>query len=284
MVEVNSVPVIGMPEIHAMIQHAQFSMFDTEDPHANVPFMQVDVAPKAIWDLMLSIMPRGEDYDHYRKCSTCREAVLTMGNWVVVNFDGSLDSVLFPAIEIPEEYENEWTRWIRAMNYHVTMDSRTEDSRVVTCGITRPLDGAHLPKSARVDTERLHFGVFATPRQLLSARTLVKRTVKAFTLADDILNCRGFNSENIAGLIHAHGEDVEYTQKVYVALNAAAQVLYSIDEFADTPVKKANIINVACGYEDGLANFPAGLLPAMAQFESDGDYDALLLALEPYCE
>jgi len=284
MSEHNEIQPIGINEIHAMIQHAQYSMFDTEDPTATVPFMQVDVSPKAIWKLLLDIMPRGEAYEHHRKCHTCRDAVLSMGNWVVVNFDGSLDSVLFPALEVPPEYQNEWTRWVAAVNYHITNDSNTEQPRVVTCGITRPLDGAHLPKSARKDTERQHFGVFATPRQLDSARTLVKRTVRAFTLAEEILGCKGFNSENIAGLLHAHGEDVDYKVRPYKALNSASLVLWNIDQYADCRSKVETVVNVACGYEDGLANFPAEILPALTQFESDGDYDNLIAALEPICE
>jgi len=278
---------VGPSEIHALIQHAQFAMWDTNDSGVEIPYCRVKIPGKEILHQFLRLLPQTEEAEHYRRCQTCARAIESMGDWVVANFDGTLDSVLFPAIDIPKEFENEWTELLTKMNRFITQrvsedelsDGREYQSLPIYATVCRPLDGASYPKSAR-NSDLQHFGVFTTPRQPQSARTLCKLNDRMFAQAKRVIASKGFNSVNIAGLVEMQGMDHEFTQSVYMAINAASIVLWNVETHGIDDVTRGNILTVACGFAEGLANFPPILLDILDAFEDHGDYEVLIKSIK----
>lgn len=287
----NDTPVtieqVGPTEIHALIQHAQYAMWDTDEPSIEIPYCRVKIPGKEILHQFYRLLPQTEEAEHYRRCHTCARAIESMGDWVVANYDGSLDSVMFPSIDIPTEFQNEWTDLLAKMNKFITeraSEDELEDNQVyeplpIYATVCRPLDGAGYPKSARND-DREHFGVFTTPRQPQSARTLCKLNDRMFAIAKKVIASKGFTSVNIAGLIEMQGVDHEFTQANYNAINAASLVLWNAETYGTSDVTRNNILTVACGFEEGLANFPLVLLDILDAFEKHSDYDILIKSLK----
>lgn len=278
---------VGPSEIHALIQHAQFAMWDTDEPGVEIPYCRVKIPGKEILHQFYRLLPQTEEAEHYRRCKTCARAIESMGDWVVANYDGSLDSVLFPSIDIPTEFQNEWTELLAKMNKFITErvseddldDGQVHEPLPIYATVCRPLDGASYPKSARNDA-REHFGVFTTPRQPQTARTLCKLNDHMFSLAKRVKSSKGFTSVNIAGLIEMHGADHEFTQDNYTAINAASLVLWNAETYGTSEVTRNNILTVACGFDEGLARFPVVLLDILDAFEETNDYDVLIKNLK----
>lgn len=273
-VDPTALPDIGPDELHAIIQHAQYAVWDTSESGIELPYYRVAVPGDAVLHHFYTLLPDDPRAEHYRRCQTCARAIREMGNWVLVNYDGSVDSVLFPNIELPVEFRNGWTDLLQGMNDFITLDDGY--TRPIAFKVCRPLDGASYPKVARAD-ERHHFGVFTTPRQLVSARTLVKQQDRMYNKARKIIACEGFHAVNIAGLLEINGEDHTYSESVFRAINAASIVLWNMDEYAkDDEPKRNNIVTHACAFEEGLADFPDALLDILTAFEETPDYERLV--------
>lgn len=284
MSEQTKIENVGPDELHAIIMHGQMAMWDTDEEGVQLPYCTVPLDTKAILHYFYTQLPDEPEAEHYRHCQTCARSILLAGNWVVANYDGTLDSVMFPSCEIADNFKNGWTELLEKMNTfitrRVTADNMTDTAkpRVVKGTVCRPLDGGTYPRFTRGD-ERRHFNVFTTPRQLESSRTLCKANDRMFALAKKITASKGLTSTNIAGLIDLHGRDHNFGHDVYTAINAASIVLWNVDQYADCEEKRNNILTLACGYSEGLQRFPTELLDILDAFEEHSDYELLLKSL-----
>lgn len=282
--EQNKITSVGPDELHAIIMQGQMAMWDTDEEGIQLPYCTVGVDTKAILHYFYTLLPDTEEAEHYRRCQTCARSILLAGNWVVANYDGTLDSVMFPSCEFPDEFKNQWTELLEKMNTfitrRVTADNMSDTAvpRLITGTVRRPMDGGTYPRFTRGD-DRRHFNVFVTPRQLVSSRTLCKINDKVFALAKLFKASEGFTAINIAGLLELQGNEHNFSHDVFNAINAASIVLWNVETYGDEKERRDNILTLACAFPEGLRDFPVGLLDILDSFEETNDYDKLLADL-----
>lgn len=268
--------IIGHSEIHAIIRNAQVAMWDTEVDGATMPYMIADIDPQEVYERFVSLLPASDPIsEHYRTCQSCKRAILQCGNWVAVNYDGSLDPIMFPDVEIDPEFHNEWTDLLFGMRQLIAMSDDNQDVRQVRGVLRRPTDGGQFPVYMRkMDETELHFDVFITPVAPVSARTLCKLNDQAFQQISQLITNPGVNGVNLAGLINEADEsETLWGKKTDLAVRAAALVYESVDEHCHTASAKYNLMLASCLYSEGLKDFPIELMRAMSEFEETGDAD-----------
>lgn len=282
MEETTAAPAVGHSELHAIIRNAQVAMWNTGDEPAALAYMVVDLEPSEIYQQFLNLLPDSEIANHYRNCRTCERAIKQCGNWVVVNYDGTLDSVMFPAIEIDDEFRNEWVNLMIGMTDYITTEPDTLYPRRVRGLLCRPTDGGQMPTFMRMlPDDQLHFDVFMTPPTAVTARTLCKLKQLGYETVEALLASPGFNYENIVGIMDTFEKEYPgYDFRTRPAFEAASHVLHAMDVYCKTNQARYNLMVAASPFAEGLKDFPIHILHHLDEFEKDGDLIKLIRWLQ----